>query len=112
MRPLYEIGLDLSALAEMLLNLDGEFTDDETGQALEAYFDHLTDERDEKIRRICCLIASLQASAEACKLEAARINRLRVANENLADRLKGRLKQFFEDHQITKIDLGAFKPRI
>src|SRR5262249_50868852 len=88
MRPLFEIGADLEALEPLLTDIDGEITDDQAGAAIEKWFDDLGAER------------------------ARRLGRLQRANANGADRLKDRLKQFFEDHNIQKLDLQTFRPRL
>lgn len=112
MRSLYEIGDDLSALEEMLTDLDGEIPEDEIGVAIEEWFDALGEERNQKIRAYCALIQMMGFNADACDEEARRLTKLKRANENGAKRLKDRLKQFFEAHNIQKLDLGIFKPRI
>lgn len=112
MRSLYEIGDDLSALEELLTDTDGEIPEGEIGAAIEEWFDRLGEERDEKIRRYCALIAMMTFGAENCEEEARRLGKLKRANENGAKRLKDRLKAFFEAHGIQKLDLRTFKPRI
>lgn len=112
MRKLYEIGADLEALSEMMTDLDGEIPEGEIGAAIEEWFDRLGEERDEKIRRYCALIEMMIFSAEACAEEVRRLGKLKRANENGALQLKDRLKQFFEQHGIQKLDLGTFRPRI
>jgi len=112
MRSLHEIGADLEEVEALLTNIDGEIPDGEIGAKIEAYFANLLDERDEKIRRICGLIEMLGLGADDCAEVIRRITRLKRANENGAERLKGRLKIFFEDHGIEKLNLGIFKPRI
>jgi Gp157 protein len=112
MRSLYEIGEDLHALEEMLTDTEGEIPEGEIGAAIEEWFDQLGEERDEKIRRMCALIEMMRFSAEACDEEARRLAKLRRASENGAERLKERLKKFFEEHKIQKLDLRIFKPRI
>ncbi len=112
MRSLFEIGDDLSALEELLTDLDGEIPEGEIGTAIEEWFDALGEERDNKIRNYCALIEMMMLSADACEEEARRLTKLKRANENGAQRLKDRLKTFFEQHGIQKLDLGIFKPRI
>src|SRR5262249_52912602 len=79
---------------------------------IEKWFDDLGAERDGKVRRYCAVIEMMQISAEACAQEVRRLERLKHANENGAKRLKDRLQLFFEQHQIRKLDLGIFRPRI
>lgn len=112
MRSLFAIGEDLERLEQLLTDVDGEITDDQVGAAIEAWFDSLAYERDEKVRRICSLIEMMGLNAEACAEEVRRLGRLQRANANGADRLKNRLKKFFEEHAIDKLNLGIFRPRI
>lgn len=109
---LYEIGKDLQALSELLLNLDGEIPEGVAGEALERWFNEIGAARDEKVRRYCGLISQLEYSAEAATEEARRIRALATASKNVADRLKNRLKEFFEANRIEQLDLGAFRPRV
>jgi hypothetical protein len=102
----------LEELELMLTDLEGEIPEGEIGAAIEKWFDSLTEERDEKIRRMCGLIEMMQVGAEHCDDIARRITKLKRANQNGAERLKERLKQFFEEHGIKKLDLQIFKPRI
>jgi Siphovirus Gp157 len=112
MRSLYEIGEDLSALEEMLTDLDGEIPEGEIGAAIEEWFDQLGEERDEKIKAYCALIEMMGFAAEACEEETRRLGKLKRADENGAERLKNRLKEFFQSHGIQKLDLRIFKPHI
>jgi len=106
-RSLYEISADLSALEDALLESGGE-----ADEQLEAWFDQIGEERNRKIVDYCKLIASLEAGAERCETEIARLAALRSAQENAARRLKERLKAFFEAHGLVKLQLGIFNPRI
>lgn len=112
MRSLYEIGADLELLEQLLTDIEGEIPEGEIGEKLEAFMAGLEYERDEKVRRFCALIEMMGFAAEACAEEARRLERLKRANENGAQRLKNRLKLFFEQHAIPKLDLKIFKPRI
>jgi hypothetical protein len=120
MRALHEIGADEAALQEFLLNQDGEIPNGPEGDALEAYMANLADERDEKLRRICGLIRNLEADASSCEAQATVIEKeaqfvkaAGKAAENAAHRLKARVKRYFEEHGIQKLELSAlFKPRI
>lgn len=112
MRSLFKIGADLEALEQLLTDIDGEILEGEIGRRLEAYMADLHEERDEKVRRICCLIEMMLFAVEACKEESRRISKLGRANENGAERIKEWLKGFFEQHNIQKLDLRTFRPRI
>jgi hypothetical protein len=119
MRNLYEIGAAESDLQNLLLGIGGEISDDEVGQELERYMADLEEERDGKLRRICGLISNFEIDAEASKAQAAAIEaeikdlkRAAQVAENAAERLKNRVKAYFKEHDIKKLDLGIFKPNV
>lgn len=95
---LFQLSAELMFLEEVLLDTAGEFTDDEPGKALEAYFDSITEEVDQKIESYCHLIQRLKYRAEAGRAEIKRIGELATADENAMERLKERLKKFVELH--------------
>jgi hypothetical protein len=109
MRTLFEIGDDLTALAELFEDLGGEVTEDEAGQALEAWFDQLGEERDRKIDGYCALIREFEERSDARELEAKRLMALAGTDANNAKRLKARLKAFFEAQGIKKLETPRFK---
>ena len=109
MRKLWEISEDLDALAGLLDGADGEISDDEAGRAIEQWFDELGAERDQKIDNYCALIRQYEADAAARQEEANRLRGLSMADENQAERLKKRLRCFFEKHGIVKLDTSRFK---
>ncbi len=111
-RSLYSIGADLLALEQMLIDCEGDVTDKETEEAIDRWLATLGAERDNKITRMCGLITNLETNAVACAGEIKRLQMLQRANENGAQRLKDRLKEFFQLHRITKLDLGTFRPQI
>jgi hypothetical protein len=49
MRTLFKISEDLTALAELLTDVDGDVSIEEQFDALEIWFDELGEERDQKI---------------------------------------------------------------
>lgn len=112
MRYLHEISSDLLALAAVMTDLEGEIPEGEIGEALENWFRGLNEERDAKIKGFCALITHLEAEADYAEAESRRIAAIENANRNAVDRLKKRLKAFFELHNIKKLELGIFKPRI
>lgn len=106
---LYEISEDLRAIEELLAESGGEVTDDEAGRVLEAWFDQINEDRDAKIGNYAALIRELEARAEMREQEAARLKAMALADANNARRLKARLKEFFETHQISKIETPRFR---
>jgi hypothetical protein len=91
---------------------EGEIPEGEIGEELERFFNEIGQERDRKIRNICGLIDNKEMAAEDCEVLAKYYSARAAAERNGARRLKERVKRFFEEHRITKLDLGAFRPRI
>lgn len=112
MRTLHEISSDLHALADLMTDLDGEIPDGEIGQEIEAFFETVMDERDSKIRNYCALIEMLDFQAENGFEIAKRVEMQANKNKAAVWRLKARLKEFFQAHDIPKLELGIFTPRI
>lgn len=109
MRSLFTISDDLLALADLLTETGGEVTADESGAALEQWFDALGTERDAKLDNYCALIAELNARSEARRAEAERINQLADADANAAANLKKRLHSFFVLQGLKKVETSRFK---
>ena len=107
---LYEISAELRALEEAILEADGDITDEQTEQIIDAWFAEIGDRRDEKFDGYGALIRNLESRAKARKEEAARINALARPDENLAKRLKTRLKFFMENvFQVEKVETLKFR---
>ncbi len=111
-RTLFEISEDLVALDSLLDEVGGEVTDEQAEAAIEKWFAELGEERDKKIDGYCSLIKQKEAVAKARKAEADRIEALATVDKNAASRLKGRLKLFFEAHDIEKLETDRFKVAI
>lgn len=109
MRSLFDISTDLSALGEILAETGGEFTEDEIGQALERWFDELGTERDQKIDNYCALIREFEERAVARETEVTRLIALAGSDNNNAERLRRRLKLFFEIQGITRLETPRFR---
>lgn len=109
MRSLFDISDDLLALADLLVEVGGDVSDDEAGAALESWFDGLGDERDRKIDSYCGLIQEMTARSKAREDEAKRLQRLSIVDFNAVKRLKDRLKAFLDLHEIKKLETACFK---
>ena len=109
MTTLFQIGADLTALEELMLEADGEIANDAAGEALEAWFDELGDARDQKIDNYCRLIASVEARASARAIEVARLDNLIETDTNLAKRLKQALKDFLITQGLPKLETPLHK---
>lgn len=108
MKTLYEIGGDLAALEALLEEVGGDVTDEQAEAAIEAWLEELHSDRDVKIDNYCGLIRNFEAMAEARKAEAKRMRDMATADENRAERLKSRLKEFFESRGLGKVATPRF----
>lgn len=109
MPTLYELSQDLLALEALLTETGGEITDDDAGAALERWFDELGEQRDAKIDGYCQLILEITARHNARKAEIARLGELIAGDAKAIDRLKARLKGFFEAQGIKKLETARFR---
>lgn len=108
MRTLFHITEDLDALADMLIESGGEISDDEQGSALEAWFQELGEERDQKIDNYCTLIEEMEGRAAVRISESERLANLAQADERAATRLKTRLRDYLEGQGIAKLKTDRF----
>jgi hypothetical protein len=112
MPSLYEISKELNALEALLIESDGEIPDD----AFEQHLDATTEQRDEKLASYCKLIRNLearasvrQAEADTFRQEANRLDTLAEADLKAVEKLKERLKWFWQAHNLGKIEAGGFR---
>lgn len=108
MRTLFKISEDLTALAELLTDVDGDVSIEEQFDALEIWFDELGDERDQKIDNYCALIAEITARADARTAEMRRLSSLVATDRVAADRLKDRLQEFLTSQGIQKLKTSRY----
>jgi len=110
---LYEISnkrrADFDRVHELLEELQGDVTDPEVGALIDELLTGTDDDLKSKVDDYCALIKEEEATAQARLTEAARLTFLAQTNSNLVVRLKERLKMFFEDHDIQKIETPRFK---
>lgn len=109
MRTLFQIGEELTALAELMEELGGEITDDQVGLELEAYFDSLNEDKEAKLERYCWLVKEFEARAESRQQESYRLADLAQQDGRNAKRLKERLKSFLETQNPKKAETRSFK---
>lgn len=107
-RTIFDISADLQALDDLLSDIGGEVTDEETEKAIDSWLAELGAERDSKLEAYAYLIAENEARALALKQEATRLKARRDAVENKVARLKERLKVYLELNGIDKIKTDLF----
>jgi hypothetical protein len=108
MRTLFKISEDLTVLAELLTDVDGDVSLEEQADALEIWFDELGEERDAKIDNYCALIAEITARADARAAEIKRLSALVATDRVAADRLKNRLQEFLAVQDIQKLKTDRY----
>ncbi len=104
-RTLFELSAEILALDTALDDLD----DSSQLETITAYLETLTIERDEKLDGYAALISELEARATARMTEAKRLTALARTDENKAQRLKERLKLFFETHGLEWVNTTRYR---
>lgn len=100
MSTLFELSEEMQRLADALRDEEGDLGEGD----LEAWFDRLTGQIEDKVEAYCYLIEQLEIQAEARSKDAARIAKMAKTDQNTSKRLKDRLKQFLEDNRMTGIE--------
>lgn len=107
-RTLFGIGADMMALDEMLSQIEGDLSDPATAQAIDEWIAENSENLEVKVDGYCALMQEYKARSDARKAEAKRLLELAKADENRAERLKERLKFFFESQGMTKLDTPRY----
>lgn len=109
---LYELSQELLQLEDQLLVLEGETPD----EAFEQHLDATHAQRDAKLEGYCGLIRNLEAraaqrvaSAASFEQEARRLTALAESDQRAVQKLKERLKWFWERHGLGKVEAGSFR---
>lgn len=108
-RTLFNIGEDLTALAELLEDEGGDISNEEVEAAIDQFLEELSGERDKKLDGYCALIAEMEATAKAREEEAKRLNALASVGKGDANRLKSRLKLFLVNQGQDKVETARYK---
>jgi hypothetical protein len=108
-RTLLQLGGDESALSELLAELEGDLTDEETCKAIDQWIAENQDNLDKKLDGYCHIITELQARAEVRKKEAQRLAELARQDAASAQRLKDRLKWFMESRGMARLETPLHK---
>lgn len=108
-KSLFEISSEILEFEELLTEVGGEVTDEETEARIDKWFEDIAEERDEKLDNYAALIMQLQGRAAIRKAEADRMAKLAKVDQNAADRLKARLQTFFDLHKMERVDTKRFK---
>ncbi len=108
-RNLFEISQDFEALEGLLLELQGEITNEDEENIIDEWFESLGEERDQKIEQYCYFIRENRMLGEIQKEESKRVGDLARVKINLADRLENRLFIFMRVHRYKDLQTRHFK---
>lgn len=108
-RTLFDISNDLASFYDHLDALGGDITSPEAEQAVDAWFERLSHERDDKLDNYAALISELEARAKARKDEAQRLRDRARRDEEHAAYLKQRLVLFFQDHHLKTVETRRYR---
>ena len=108
-RTLFEISNDLLSFYDRLEALGGDVTAPEVEQTLDAWFEQLSHERNEKLDNYAALISELEARAKARKDEARRLAERAKRDDQHAAYLKQRLRLFFQDHHLKTVETRRYR---
>lgn len=107
-RTLFEISSDLQALDDLLSDIGGEVTDEETETAIDTWLAELGAERDNKLNNYAYLIKATEGAVDALDTEITRLRDRKKTYENKIAKLKERLKLYMESNGLDKITTGLF----
>ncbi len=108
-RTLFDISQDLLAFYDRLEALGGDVSSPEVEQEIDAWFERLGRERDQKLDNYAALISELEARAEARKQEARRLTERARRNAEHAAYLKQRLLLFFQEHHLKTVETRRYR---
>ena len=108
-RSLFTINADLGALETLLIETQGDISDEETAAIIDEWFAENQADFDAKADGYADLMAMLNARAAIRQAEAARISELARLDSALAERLKARLKEFMLLRGTAKLETTFHK---
>lgn len=109
MSTLFEIVKNHKSLDELMLEQDGEITDQQQEQIVDLWMSEITSDLSLKADGYKYRIDNIDSSAEALRDRARQISSAAKTLENMSDLLKERMKQAMIELGITHIDGKAFK---
>jgi hypothetical protein len=104
---LYEISEDLKALEDLIIEQNGDITDDQ--DIVMQWMDDTNEELAKKLENYGKLIQELQARSEARHAEAVRLRARATVDLNAAANLRRRLMFFFQERGMRSMDTASFK---
>jgi hypothetical protein len=106
---LFQIGEEIRALAELLMETGGEITDPEAEAAIDEWLAETQVALERKADQVVWLIREFEGRADAREEAAKALMALAEVDRNGARRLRDRLKLFFEIHGLKRLETEHFK---
>jgi hypothetical protein len=107
-KSLFDLTTDALYLEGLLESIEGDITDAVVEEMIDKYLSELGDALNEKLDGYVTLVAEFSARAESRKKEADRLRTRAQVDQNNAERLKSRLKLYFERTGKTKVETARF----
>lgn len=107
-RSLYDIGADLMALEDLLIECGGDISDEVAAEAIDRWLADIESDLAGKVDNYAGLIKGLEARAETRKVEAERMRARAKVDENAAGNLKKRLMETLKALNIPKVEGARF----
>jgi hypothetical protein len=101
---LRQIGEDLQALEDLLMEMGGDVSEEEAEAAIDAWLKESEENERAKLDRYADLIGMLQDRARSRREEAQRLASLATADDNVVKKLKNRLLWYMEGRGTKRID--------
>lgn len=114
-KTLYDISKDLDALHSLLEETDGDVSDEQVAEAIDAWFEEIETNQNTKVENYCKLIESLtyysdirEAEGKRLELESKKFTKSAKTLQNRVQKLKDTLKWYMQMNNIDKITTGLF----
>lgn len=109
---LYEIGLDLMALEELVTEIGGDVSDEDIEATIDAWLAETGEAQKTKVDRYVQLIREMLVRAEGRAKEATRLAALAGADKRGAERLEQRLLEHFLRTKTDELQTHLFKIKV
>jgi len=108
-RTLLDIGDDMTALDDLVDEMGGDVSDPQIESIIDRWFNDLQENLKDKVDGYCAYITELEGRASIRKAEKQRLEKLQKSDEALAAKLRERLKYFFLDRGLPKLDTTRYR---
>jgi hypothetical protein len=112
MPTLFQIAEEIMALHNLLTECGGELSDEEAEQAIDEWLAETKASLENKVDSYCWLIREVEGRADIREQAAKALMAIAVIDDNMAERLKARLKNYLEICGVSKLETPHFKLNI